>query len=183
MQNIIWLQGSKFTSASFCENLNASNMFSSVFFFCFLFQNCILRLIQKSNYSFGKHSSIPICSRWKVLWHLDCNVYTDATNLFLSVFDTVEVKVKIPHAVKRSPFPFGWGLARLSLCVLPSLNVPGSAFLQWSQAKTGKKSVSECVCVYVCVFKRHWCNRFNRATLFELDVLTPRFLNGFLKWL
>lgn len=41
------------------------------------------------------------------------------------------------------------------------------------------------MCVFVCVyvFKRHWYNRFNRATLFELDVLTPRLLNGFLKWL
>lgn len=97
--------------------------------------------------------------------------------------DIVEAKVKIPRAVKHSPSPLGCGLARLILCVLPSLCVPGSSFLQWSQANTGEKCVPESVCVCVRVFKRHWCNRFNRATLFELDVLTPRLLNGFLKWL
>ena len=134
-----------------------------------------------------KHSLWPgFCSWWTFLWHSGCHVITEATDLFLwrpRLFDTAEAKVKIPRAVKHSPSPLGWGLARLILCVLLALYVPGSSFLQWSQANTGEKCVPESVCVCVCVFKRHWCNRFNRATLFELDVLTPRLLNGFLKWL
>lgn len=149
---------------------------------------------KKINYSFGvffhrNTSSLPRILQLinsVVTFRLHC-YYRRHRPLSLTfpqstLFDTVEAKVKILRAV-NSPSPLGWGLARLILCVLPSLHVPGSSFLQWSQANAGKKCVPESVCVCVCVFKRHWCNRFNRATLFELDVLTPRLLNGFLKWL
>lgn len=151
-----------------------------------------LRLIQKCNYSFG-YCHRKTFSLSRILHQQCCDIQvvvllqTPQTS-FSDVhvehsFWHCRAKVKIPRAVKHSPSPLGWGLARLSLCVLPSLHVPGSSFVQWSQADTGEKCAPESVCVFVCVFKRHWCNRFNRATLFELDVLTPRLLNGFLKWL
>lgn len=153
-----------------------------------------LRLIQKCNYSFGYcHRKTFSLSR---ILHLMNSVVTfrlscyyrrrrpvSLTFTWNTLFDTVEQRSRF-HALSSIHLRhFGWGLARLSLCVLPSLHVPGSSFVQWSQANTGEKCAPESVCVFVCVFKRHWCNRFNRATLFELDVLTPRLLNGFLKWL